>query len=172
MASSHGLWVYQRSGCRPIVNMGLVKTRQTKCKAYRLQPLKKENTCHAGPTLWKGRHLSYKNCWMCDKYSITINELYSPLEWFVIEKMLVKKKTQQRTNIQTRRLQGITLAKLNLNPGKSPKSPISNAKSCNLYVRRLWNNDTVPAQQPQAALKRPKGETNTCSSWKQRVCIL
>lgn len=31
-------------------------------------------------------------------------------------------------------------------------------KSCNLYVRRLWNNDTLPAQQPQAALKRPKGE--------------
>lgn len=34
---------------------------------------------------------------MCDKYSITINELYSPLEWFVIEKMLVKKKTKNNT---------------------------------------------------------------------------
>lgn len=37
---------------------------------------------------------------MCDKYSITINELYSPLEWFVIEKMLVKKK-QQHNSAQT-----------------------------------------------------------------------
>lgn len=34
---------------------------------------------------------------MCDKYSITINELYSPLEWFVIEKMLVKKNNSAQT---------------------------------------------------------------------------
>ena len=31
-----------------------------------------------------------KLSWMCDKYCITINELYSTLEWFIMEKMHIK----------------------------------------------------------------------------------
>ncbi len=40
---------------------------------------------------------------MCDKYCITENELYSLLEWFIIQKMLIKKQDQSQRLTQTLR---------------------------------------------------------------------
>lgn len=70
---------------------GASKSKADKMQGLQITAFKKKKIPATPAQRCERRHLSCKNCWMCDKYSITINELYSPLEWFVIEKMLAKK---------------------------------------------------------------------------------
>lgn len=83
--------------------MGLVKTSKRKCNAFRLWPFKKMPHTPAQCCEMDDICL-VKMTWMCDKYCITENELYSLLEWFIREKMLIKKAgamAKAPTNIQT-----------------------------------------------------------------------
>lgn len=141
--------------------MGLVKAGQRKCKAFRLWPLKKSLTlaqcCEMDDICL------VKMSWMCDEYCITVNELYLSLEWFIIEKMLIKKKKQEpwqrsRQTFRYTYVQGIALEMntwLNhqrgrggtpkLSPALSPMCPISNAKPSS-YRRRCYG--TMVREQP------------------------
>lgn len=90
------------TGCRPIVIMGLVKARRKKCKAFRLWPFKRMPRTPA-----QGWEIDdtclVKMMWMRNKYCITENELCSLVEWFIIQKILIKirrrgEKSSQKTH--------------------------------------------------------------------------
>lgn len=84
-------------GCNPIVNVGLVKASQRKCKVFRLWPSekrKRKSLTHLPTAVKRDDICLIKISRMCDKYCITVNELYSPLEWFIMEKMLIKKRQE------------------------------------------------------------------------------